>query len=82
MVEPEPEDRGAEDRCREGQQSRLSPSSIASTAWPTSQGISTVMPIASQAKTREPQSCPPVGAKEAEQSPVSSSIRIELYKVK
>ena len=39
-----------------GSRSGLSPSSIALTARPISHGISTVIPIASQAKASEPQS--------------------------
>ena len=39
-----------------GSRSDLSPSLIALTAWPVSSGISTVIPIAAQAKAIEPQS--------------------------
>ena len=52
--QPEPQEPGADDRQRQRQQRRRDrSSSIALTAAPTSSGIRTVIPIATQAKTSD-----------------------------
>ena len=80
--EPEPQHPGADDRERQRQQRRRGRRSlIASTAWPTSHGISTVIPIASQAKDERDPELAPVGTQEAEQAPEGAHPH-RLYKVK
>ena len=52
--QPEPQDAGADDRQRQRQEVvAVARRSIALTALPTSSGISTVIPIATQAKTSD-----------------------------
>ncbi len=55
-----------------GSRSGLLPAWIALTARPTSHGISTVSPIAAQAKTNEPQQLAPVGTEKAQQTAVGA----------